>query len=71
MKQNPHITKYRSYKKFSNEDFITDFRNSFFNLPLVGKTVLLKNKIKTVEVTFKKYTALEKRYVSELGFSHY
>ena len=38
-KHRPNIIQYRSYKKFSNEAFINDLENAFFQL----KTVLLQD----------------------------
>ena len=61
MKQKPHIIQYRGYKKFSNEAFINDLKNTCFNLTLVGKTVPLKNsKKKLFTSPLKKHTPLKK-----------
>ena len=63
--QKPHIIEYRSYKKFLNEGFIKSIISEihFFNSAQGGKTLLLKIKKKTNDVTLKKNAPLKKRSV--------
>ena len=63
--QKPHIIEYRSYKKFSNEGFIKSKISEihFFNSAQGRKTLLLKIKKKTNDITLKKNAPLKKRSV--------